>query len=73
MPGPSKVRPGRGLWIQVKRNARSWVKTEMCARESAVSNRSFETAAIRRHAEGFSIARFKQEFMTTLSLDGCPQ
>jgi glycosyltransferase involved in cell wall biosynthesis len=40
---------------------------------AAVSNRSFEAAAIRRHAEGFSTARFKQEFMNTLSLDGCPQ
>ena len=40
---------------------------------ATASNRAFDTSAIRRHAEGFSIARFKQEFMTTLSLDGCPQ
>jgi glycosyltransferase involved in cell wall biosynthesis len=40
---------------------------------ATASTRTFDMGAIRGHAEGFSIARFKQEFMNTLSLDGCPQ
>jgi len=31
---------------------------------ATISNRAFDMGAIRRHAEAFSIARFKQEFMT---------
>jgi glycosyltransferase involved in cell wall biosynthesis len=35
-----------------------------------VSNGSFDASGIRRHAEGFSVRRFKQEFMITVRETG---